>query len=1179
MAHVHKSDPDRDQQAQASAADPCSAAQPRDQAVAEGATSPVGEYIAALLASSKLGPQVTHHRLLPEAEPQFALGRRPWPGALDRLLTERGVRLYSHQALATDHIRAGRSVVVATPTASGKSLIYNLPVLERHLLDPEARALYLFPLKALAQDQLAAFTALTASWPEAARPTAALYDGDTSDHLRRKIRRDPPTVLISNPEMLHLGILPHHEQWAPFLAGLTHVVVDEAHMYRGVLGAHMAHVFRRLNRLAGRYGARPIYVLCTATVGNPGELAAALTGVEGPPTVCAGGITATLNAGPPELGSGGERRHAGEIPADPASLDRSGATAQASRPAQGPIVMDQAGAIAAAARAGAGPVVIDRSGAPRGPRHFVFLNPEQSPATAAIDLLKAALARNLRTIVYCRSRRMTELVSLWAGSQAGPYKERISAYRAGFLPEERRAVEARMASGELLAVVSTSALELGIDIGGLDVCILVGYPGTVMATLQRGGRVGRAQQESAVIVVAGEDALDQYFARNPEDFFSRPPERAVVNPGNEVILARHLECAAAELPLRLDEPWLQTAAARRAAQDLCARSLLLQSADGATLLAARKRPQRLVDLRGTGQTFSIEDQEGRIIGSVDGFRAWRETHPGAVYLHRGRSYVIEDIDPGRARVLAKEANVSWFTRTRGQKSTDILEESERRALGRGLVCRGRLRITEQITGYEKRAASGNRLLTIVPLDAPPQVFETEGLWYVIPDEIRAGLEERFLHFMGSIHALEHAAIGLMPLLVMADRNDFGGISTPLHPQTGLACVFIYDGLPGGAGLTRQGFAGARDLLEATRKAIAACSCEDGCPSCVHSPKCGSGNRPISKEGALALLDELLAPGAEGERLCRELRVSPPPDRLSAGAAQVPTASGAIAPITPPVAAAQTSTSQPCAAAQSPPSAPVVRAMGRETAQAPAAADSETHPRPEADPRESLFALQAKADAPLATRAEAPGRGAQVAHLLSAPVAADAFAAHLPLSPPPHFVVFDVETRRSAAEVGGWNRAGRMGVSVAVAYDSKADDYFSYGQEELPALFERLRAADLVVGFNSLRFDYAVLAPFAAFELRSLPGLDLLERVHERLNYRVSLNNLGQATLGEPKSATGLQALQWWKEGRCEEITAYCRKDVDLTRRLYLFGLAQGYLLFSNKAGQRVRLPVDFRPRP
>ena len=1039
-----------------------------------GTPAGVGEYIAALLASAKMGGQVTHHRLLPGAEPVFAPSRLPWPRAIGNLLEERGVRLYSHQALATDHIRAGHSVVVATPTASGKSLIYNLPVLERHLHDPDARALYLFPLKALAQDQLAAFTALTATWPEAARPTAALYDGDTSDHFRRKIRRDPPTVLVSNPEMLHLGILPHHEQWAAFLAGLTHVVVDEAHTYRGVFGAHMAQVFRRLNRLAGRYGARPTYVLCTATVGNPGELASGLIG-------------------------------AGD---------------------SAPVVVEEPGAMAETPRPADAPVVIDTSGAPQGPRHFVFLNPEQSPATAAIDLLKAALARNLRTIVYCRSRRMTELVSLWAGSQSGPYKERISAYRAGFLPEERRSIEARMASGELLAVVSTSALELGIDIGGLDVCILVGYPGTVMATLQRGGRVGRAHQESAVIVVAGEDALDQYFARNPEDFFSRPPEKAVVNPDNEVILARHLECAAAELPLSADEPWLQSAGARRAVRELRKQSLLLQSADGRQWLAARKRPQRLVDLRGTGQSYSIEDQAGAVIGSVDGFRAWRETHPGAVYLHRGRTYVIEEVDPGRAAIRAKEANVSWFTRTRGQKSTDILEETERLAIGRCLVCRGRLRITERITGYEKHATSGNRLLTIVPLDVPPQVFETEGLWYVIPDAVRAGLEERFLHFMGSIHALEHALIGLLPLQVMADRNDFGGISIPLHPQTGLPCVFVYDGLPGGAGLTRQAFAGARELLEATRRVVGACPCEDGCPSCVHSPKCGSGNRPISKQGALALLDELLAPGGEGDALCRELRISPVPESLDG------------------------------------------HLDGRLEANLNAGAGAS----PDIRPRETPGTPFANAPRQEKIMENSPATPA------SSPVP-DSLTVHIPVPPPRHYVVFDVETRRSAAEVGGWHKAGQMGVSVTVLYDSLADDYFSYSQDELPALFERLRAAETVVGFNSLRFDYAVLTPFAPFELRALPSLDLLQRIKERLNYRISLDNLGQATLGEPKSADGLQALQWWKEGRCEEIAAYCRKDVDLTRRLYLFGLREGYLLFTNKAGQRVRVPVDFGQRP
>lgn len=1009
--------------------------------------SQVGRYIDDLLACPRLGPQICHHQVLPEAPALFAENRRPWPGAIGKLLAERGISLYSHQALATDHIRAGHSVVAATPTASGKSLIYNLPVLERHLLDPEARALYLFPLKALAQDQLQSFNALCASWPEEARPTAALYDGDTSDHMRRKIRRDPPTTLITNPEMLNLAILPNHGQWAPFLAGLAHIVVDEAHIYRGVFGSHICGLFRRLNRICARYGANPGYVFCTATLGNPGELCANLIG------------------------------------ANPANVH-----------------------------------VIDKSGAPQGPRHFLFLNPDLAPATAAIDLLKRALARNLRTIVYCKSRRMTELVSLWAGAESGPWKDRISAYRAGFLAEERRNIEARMASGDLLAVVSTSALELGIDIGGLDLCILVGYPGSVTQTMQRGGRVGRGKQESAVVLVAGEDALDQYFARHPEDFFSRPPEKAVVNPDNEVILGRHLECAAAEMPLALDEPWLERPATRKALADLRARGLVLPTSDGLEYLAARKKPQRGLDLRGAGQSFGIEDESGAVIGMVDGLRAFRETHEGAVYLHRGKSYVVEELDPSRRRILVKPAKTSFFTRARSQKSTDILEEFGRRPVGRSLCGLGRLRITERISGYEKRANSGNRLLTIVPLNSPPQVFETEGLWFVIPEKARARLEEEFIHFMGSIHALEHAMIGALPLMVMADRNDFGGISIPLHPQIGQAAIFIYDGLPGGAGLSRAAFPDALDLLRTTRKMIADCPCEDGCPSCVHSPKCGSGNRPISKQGALALLDELLAEGNDGEELAEKLVITPAPDRL----APLP-AAGPIAPD---------------------------MAIGRQGAENPAAATSGI-----------LSAVNSVQACP-----------PPLAHYVS-------------IAPPERFVVFDVETRLSASEVGGWGKADKMGVSIAVAYDSADDAFHAYQQDELDGLFERMCAANLVVGFNCLRFDYAVLWPFAANypkmanrkNLRFLPSLDLLERIHRSLGCRVSLDNLGRATLDAPKSANGLQALAWWKEGRLDEIEKYCRKDVELTRDLYLRGLKDGFLLFTNKAGQKARVPVDFRP--
>ena len=505
----------------------------------------------------------------------------------------------------------------------------------------------------------------------------------------------------------------------------------------------------------------------------------------------------------------------------------------------------------------------------------------------------------------------------------------------------------------------------------------------------------------------------------------------------------------------------------------------------------------------------------------------------------------------------------------------------------------------------------------MPLEAPPQIFETEGLWYVIPESCRQRLEEDFVHFMGSIHACEHTAIGMLPLLVMADRNDFGGISIPLHPQTGLACVFIYDGLPGGAGLTRQAFGHARELLEVCAAVIEACPCEDGCPSCVHSPKCGSGNRPISKTGALRLIRDLLAPGAdaEGEALCAGLRISPPPELLPPRPVDEPAA--LVPPPVPDMAAIMAAW-----AGQAPAAAPAgAEGQAGQGARTSAAGDVKkggTVTTEDVSSREACLegsggevsvtsspqaGPSAAAGEPsgkqIASRPSSPAAGRKTGGTtaaatlssmqrpeLTAPAAAAGDAGKARVRPEPgvgavgrppeHYLVFDVETRRSAAEVGGWNRADRMGVSIAVAYDSRADDFFTYTQEALPELFARMRAAQLVVGFNSFRFDYAVLSAFAPFDLRALPGLDLLRRVQDSLKYRVSLDNLGQATLDEPKSADGLQALRWWQEGRLDDIAAYCRKDVDLTRRLYLFGLEHGWLLFTNKAGQRVRVPVDFR---
>jgi DEAD/DEAH box helicase domain-containing protein len=1023
----------------------------------------VAEYLEALEASQSLGPLITGHVVLPDSPPRFAPLSRPWPRALDGVLERRGIRgLYSHQAEGIDALRAGRNIIVSTPTASGKSLIYTLPVLEHFLRDPDSRALFLFPLKALARDQLAAFDALCAHWPKAARPAAAVYDGDTTGHFRRKIRDNLPQVLFTNPEMLHLSLLPHHRLWAGLFAGLTLVVADEAHTCRGVYGAHTAQLFRRLRRIAAHYGAAPVFALCSATVGNPEELARLLTGA----------------------------------PAAP----------------------------------------VQASGAPQGRRHYVFINPQASPAATAVKLLKAALVRGLRSIVYCQSRRMTELVGLWASEKSGAYAGRISAYRAGFLPEERRDIERRMASGELLAVISTSALELGIDVGSLDICILAGYPGTIMSTLQRGGRVGRAGQEAAVLLVAGEDALDQYIVRHAGEFFARRPEKAVLNPDNPVIMERHLECAAAELPLRPgiapDKTWMGPEALAAVAA-LERRGLLLRSADGSELYAARKRPQRGISLRGSGSNVVIETATGELIGVVDGVRAVREAHPGSIYLHLGRHFEITELDLGAGRALARPFRPSWYTRARGHKETEILSLDGARVYAGAAVQRGRLRITDFVTGYEKRAVRNGQLLGVHPLQFPPLIFETEGLWMLIPPKAQEAVEQARLHFMGAIHALEHAAIGLLPLEVMADRNDFGGISTPMHAQTGRPTVFVYDGVPGGAGLSRAAFEQISGLLRRVLAVIRECPCETGCPSCVHSPKCGSGNRPIDKEGAACLLEILLADTPAGREEAERL-LRTPPSGLQAESA----ASGVFA-----IREETDSGSAP-----TPMTTPIQRIA---------------EPCPE-----RLEEHYTDRDFPTGHQTgERSTGGSEGVCVLphAAPCPKGRHAGQ-------EYVVLDVETRRSAAEVGGWHRAGGMGVSVAVVYDSRTDLFSAFGQEDIPALAAVLEGAPLVVGFNLLRFDYAVLAPHApGCDFRSLRTLDMLLKIHEQISYRLSLDNLARATLDNPKSADGLAALRWWQEGRTDLIEAYCRQDVAVTRDLYIFGRRHGYLLFTNKAGRHVRV--------
>lgn len=950
----------------------------------------VGDYIKALKRYEVLAPFVVDHREIPGREAVYAEPSPPFPEKIVRLLETLGIsRLYAHQVRAVDLIRQGRHTVVATPTASGKTLIYNLPVIETVLDNPEARALYLFPLKALARDQLKGLQALFDAVDSPLPMRAAVYDGDTTSHQRTKIRNRPPNVVLSNPEMLHLSILPFHARWAEFIKNLAYVVIDEVHTCRGVMGSHMAWVLRRLLRICAAYGARPVFVFCSATIGNPGRLASALTGLD--------------------------------------------------------------------------VVAVKESSAPSSGKHFLMLNTPEGAAQTAIALLHAALSRDFRTIVYCQSRKMTELIALWAAQRAGAFKDRISAYRAGFLPEERRDIEAGLSDGSLLAVITTSALEMGIDIGSLDLCILVGYPGTVMATWQRAGRVGRSGRDSAVVLIGHEDALDQYMMNHPDEFFTMAPETAVINPENPVIMKRHLVCAAADLPLSDGEPFVSDPAVTRAVSDLERNGGLLRSEDGDLLFSPGKYPQRTVSLRGTGEAMDIVDRiSGDIIGSVDRYRAFHEAYPGAVYIHRGTHYLIEDLDLDKNTAYAEKKSVHYFTRARSGKVTEILETLASRNVWGTRMALCRLKVTETVTGYEKKLIKGQRLLGVFPLSLPPLVMETEGIVIGIPNAVRKDCETREMHFMGGIHAVEHAAIGILPLMVMTDRNDLGGISIPFHPQAGTGAVFVYDGFPGGVGLSRQAFDRGEALLERTLQVITSCACDTGCPACVHSPKCGSGNRPIDKAAAVHILSAI----KEGGEAFLFTEAMP-----------------ATTPI-PPVNAAPA----------------VVRSPGR-------------------------------------------------------------------------FGVLDLETRRSAQEVGGWGNAARMGISCVVVYDSKTDRFEEYLGEDLPRLVEHLKTLDLVVGFNISRFDYAVLRGGSPFDFHGLPTLDMLTEVHKRLGYRLSLDHLGENTLGVRKSADGLMALAWWKEGKIREIVDYCRQDVRVTRDLYLFGRDKGYLLFKNKAGMKVRVPV------
>lgn len=745
--------------------------------------------------------QIHHLAVLPARPARYADLSVHLHPTVEAILQRLGIRrFYQHQAEAIEAALGGENVVVVSGTASGKTLCYVVP-LAQHLYErPTSRALLIYPTKALAQDQLRRLKEFGAG--RAFR--AATYDGDTPQAQRRSIRRDCQVVL-TNPDMLHLGILPYHHTWAEFFRHLDYVVLDEVHTYRGVFGSHTANVLRRLRRVAEKYGARPRFIAGSATIGNPGELFEQLTGLQA---------------------------H-----------------------------------------------LVDRDGSPQGRRFFVLWNPPLSnkPGTdrrsaniEAAELLGELVRRQVRTIVFVRARLIAELILRYARYRLGEeLGQAIMAYRGGYLPAQRREIERRLFTGELLGVVSTTALEVGVDIGGLEAAILVGYPGSIASTWQQIGRAGRALQDSLGVLIALPGGIHGYLLQHPEYLLEQGAERVLIDPHNRYILAAHLACAAFEQPIEDSEsalfgdemlPILEILAdpANRDDSDLpyVARSGRWYWVD------PQVYPAGEVNLRScSGQFYEILLRpSGEVVGTVDAASALRTVHPGAIYLHGGDSFEVEELD--------LEARIAWVRPTRAYHYTKpvvfeqmrVLQWQDRRTLPGAVRCLlGDIEVTTQVTGYQKLQQLTERLLESRELDLPPETFETVGVCVAATEEDVKALAEAGRDLLGSLHALEHAMIAVLPVFAHCDSRDVGGVSTPLHPDLRAPIVCVYDGHPGGVGIAEAAWDRITELLVATAELIEGCPCPDGCPNCVQDPDCGSSNKPLDKWGAALLARRWSAP--------------------------------------------------------------------------------------------------------------------------------------------------------------------------------------------------------------------------------------------------------------------------------------------------------------------------------
>lgn len=709
-------------------------------------------------------------------------------------------KLYTHQTEAINSLRRGNNVIVATPAASGKSLCYHLPVLEALMEDRSARALYMFPTKALAQDQAKTLEKLI---PDERRLRHGIFDGDTPTKDRADIRRYS-RILVTNPDMLHVGIMPNHRAWYRFIRGLRYVVIDEAHTYRGVFGSHVANVIRRLRRLCQRFGSNPQFVLCSATIANPGEHAERLVG----------------------------------LPFD----------------------------------------VVEKDGSPSGGKEFVFWNPpmldlakgtRRSTNTEAVQIFTELLRRYVRTMTFVRSRRTAELLYVYVRDTLKMINpgiaNRVAPYRASYLPEHRRAIERDLKEGKLLGITTTNAMELGIDIGDLDATLLTGYPGSIASAWQQAGRSGRRGERSLSVLIALDNPLDQYMMRHPEAFFGKSHENARISPANPYILKPHLICAAYEAPLVMEDTELFGPELLWYADELVEDGFLHVKDKRWHLTADFDYPAQDINIRSTSASFYtlVEQDSGVILETVEEMSAFMQLHPGGIYLHQGEQYLITDLDLESGTAYAVQTDVPYYTQVRDYTDTRVLRIFKEKQAGRTKVYLGEVNVSTSVVGFKRKAHITEEILGEEYIDLPPQAYDTIGIWFDVPPDTLDHIHKNRLDLMGGLHAVEHAAIGVLPLFAMCDRNDIGGISTPLHPDTGKPQVFIHDGHPGGVGITEHGYDIIEELWQATLDVITECPCESGCPGCIQSPKCGNNNQPLDKDIAKLLLEGILGTGKPG----------------------------------------------------------------------------------------------------------------------------------------------------------------------------------------------------------------------------------------------------------------------------------------------------------------------------